>query len=301
MIVQSKAPVRIDFGGGWTDVDIFAKGSGGAVLNATIDKYIVGKMEIYDTVPVETIGGREGISVSYESELPSGSGLGTSSALNVVWLGLIKSQIASFEDKAMIAGLAYDLERMLGILGGKQDQYASAIGGINLMRFNDNVVVETLDIPQEIVEELESRFVLCYTGKPRLSSNIHHNVWGAYRRGVQQSVKALYSLRDIAEEMKVALLAGDIEGFGELMNQNWACQKKLDRSISNQQIENLFEIAWSSGAVAGKACGAGGGGCLLFLASPGRRDSIASKLTEAGGRIIDFKFEFEGLTLEEIG
>lgn len=301
MIVQSKAPVRIDFGGGWTDVDIFAKGSGGAVLNATIDKYVTGQMEVYDTIPVQSLEGREGISVSYESDLPSGSGLGTSSALNVVWLSLIKSRITSSEDKMMIAELAYDLERMLGILGGKQDQYASALGGINLMKFTDCVEVERLNVSEVTLRELEERFVLCYTGKPRLSGNIHENVWGAYRRGVRECVEALYGLRDVAGEMKDALLRGDIEQFGQLMNRNWAYQKSLDQSITNEQIEDFFARAWSAGAVAGKACGAGGGGCLLFLSAPGKRSDVAAALNSVGGRIIDFKFEFEGLTIMEIG
>lgn len=300
MIVQSKAPVRIDFAGGWTDVDIFAKGSGGAVVNAAINKYVTGKMEIYDTVPMQSPEGREGICVSYESELPSGSGLGTSSALNVVWLSLIKSRITSDKDREMIAELAYSLERMLGILGGKQDQYASALGGINFMTFNDSVKVEQIDVPPEALKDMENRLVLCYTGKPRLSSNLHENVWGAYKRGVRECLDALYTLRDTANRMREALLEGDVAEFGELMNRNWACQKNLDPSISNQQIEDLFKRAWDAGAVAGKACGAGGGGCILFLAAPGCRDDVAEALRKAGGSIIDFRFEFNGLTVEEI-
>lgn len=178
MIITSRAPVRIDFAGGWTDVDIFAKGAGGAVLNATIDKYVTGRLEIFESSSSVAEESHEGITVSYKSDLPSGSGLGTSASLNVVWLSLIKSRITSIEDKKMIANLAYELERILGILGGKQDQYASAIGGINFMTFNDNVEVERLNIDPSVVSEMESRLVLCYTGKPRLSGNIHENVWG---------------------------------------------------------------------------------------------------------------------------
>lgn len=301
MMVQSKAPVRIDFAGGWTDVDIFAKSSGGAVLNATIDKYVTGKVEVHDTVPVQSIAGQEGISVSYGSDLPSGSGLGTSSALNVVWLSLIKSRITSIEDKRTIAGLAYDLERMLGILGGKQDQYASAFGGFNLMKFNDEVIIEQLNVPDNMIKKLEERLVLCYTGKPRLSSNIHENVWGAYRNGKRKTVEALYSLRDIAVAMKTTLLDGNVEEFGQLLDQNWLYQKRLDPSVTNEQIEDLFDRARAAGAVAGKACGAGGGGCVLFLAAEGTRSNIVEALEHVGTRVIDFKFEFDGLTIKEIG
>src|SRR5262249_36264640 len=160
---------------------------GGAVVNAAIDHYVTGNLEILDpdeadAATLERIAelhSREGISVSYQSDLPSGSGLGTSSALNVVWLSLVKSQITSDDDRAGIAELAYQLEEILGILGGKQDQYASALGGFNYMTFGDTVQVERLNIAPETIQALESRLVLCYTGKPRLSGNIHENVWGA--------------------------------------------------------------------------------------------------------------------------
>ena len=300
MIINCKAPVRIDFAGGWTDVDIFAKSVGGAVLNAAIDKYVTGKFEIFDGTTDISGNLQEGIKISYRSELPAGSGLGTSSALNVVWLTMVKSRITGAEDKKTIAGLAYELEAMLGILGGKQDQYASAIGGFNYMTFGNEVKVETLDISPSVVRELEERLVLCYTGKQRLSGNIHENVWGAYRRGAPETVNALYNLRDIASGMKCALLSGNIDVFSDLMNKNWECQKQLDASVTNAQIEELFDEAFKYGAIGGKACGAGGGGCVLFLSAPGRRAEIEQRIEQLGSRIIPFKFDFQGLQLEDM-
>lgn len=294
MVITSRAPVRIDFAGGWTDVDIFAKGAGGAVLNATIDKYVTGRLELRDFAE----DGDEGITVSYNSELPAGSGLGTSSALNVVWLSLVKSQVKSVEERKQIAELAYELERILGILGGKQDQYASALGGFNLMLFNDDVQVEHLDIAPHVISEMEERMILCYTGKPRLSGNIHEKVWGAYRRGNPETVNALYNLRNVAIRMKTVLLDGDLKEFADLLNQNWKHQKQLDPSITNEQIEELFKNAFDAGAVAGKACGAGGGGCVLFFADKGKRDQVAEVVEKLGSRVIPFKFEFKGLTVE---
>jgi D-glycero-alpha-D-manno-heptose-7-phosphate kinase len=297
MIVTSRAPVRIDFAGAWTDVNIFARGAGGAVVNAAINHYVTGKMEIIDTEEsVSTISAeKEGLSVAYQSELPSGSGLGTSAALNVVWLSLVKSQIATDEDRAQIAELAYQLEEMLGILGGKQDQYGSAFGGFNFMTFGESVEVERLSVPQDFVSELESRLVLCYTGKPRLSGNIHEKVWGAFRRGTPETVNALYYLRNCAIRMKTVLLEGNISEFAELLSQSWKHQKSLDASVSNEQIDSLFEIATAAGSVGGKACGAGGGGCLLFCAEKGRQSAVSDALSEAGARVIPFQFDFEGL------
>lgn len=299
MIIRSKAPVRIDFAGGWTDVDMFARGAGGAVVNATIDKYVTGKMEIFDSIPKADESESEGITVSYRSDLPSGCGLGTSSSLNVVWLSLIKSQIASTEDRKVIANLAYELEAILGILGGKQDQYASALGGFNFMGFDDKVEVDRIDVAPATVAEMEDRLVLAYTGKPRLSGNIHEHVWGAYRAGVPETVNALYNLRNVAIRMRTVLETGDLREFPELLNQNWKHQKQLDASVTNEQIEELFEEAFRNGAVGGKACGAGGGGCVLFFVEPNRRESVEQVVERLGSRVIPFKFEFEGLQVTE--
>jgi D-glycero-alpha-D-manno-heptose-7-phosphate kinase len=184
VIVTARAPVRVDFGGGWTDVAPFIRAAGsGSVLNAAIDKYVTGTL-----VRRESGSGAatdEGLEVRYGFDLPSGSGLGTSSALNVVWLSLIQSQIsanAGDEARQQIAEQAFRLEGLLGILGGKQDQYAAALGGFNLLTFAETgVTAERLAVPADTVRELEARCVLCYSGKPRLSGRIHENVWGAFR------------------------------------------------------------------------------------------------------------------------
>lgn len=302
MIIQSRAPVRIDFAGGWTDIPIFASGAGGQVVNAAINHYVSGRMEVHDTeetLPAAGDKGLEGLSVSYQSDLPSGSGLGTSSALNVVWLSLVKSQITSDEERGKIAELAYNLETILGILGGKQDQYAAAYGGFNSMTFTDTVAVERLTVPQEMVTELEARLVLCYTGKPRLSGNIHENVWGAFRRGAPATVNALFTLRECAVRMREALLQGDCGAFADILSLNWQSQKALDPSVTNAQIEDLFERATTAGSVGGKACGAGGGGCLLFIAAQGKQEALAKALAEAGARIIPFQFDFSGLQVTQ--
>jgi D-glycero-alpha-D-manno-heptose-7-phosphate kinase len=183
-------------------------------------------------------------------------------------------------------------------LGGKQDQYAAALGGFNLMTFGeDGVGVERLDVPDAVVRDLEARSVLCYTGRPRLSGSIHENVWGAFRRGEPATVSALYTLREAALAMKPALLAGDVDGFARLIGQNWACQKALDPSVTNAQMDALFDAATQAGARGGKACGAGGGGCLYFVAAPGRQSDVARALAQNGARVIPFRFSFDGLTV----
>ncbi|MBM3496860.1 MAG: hypothetical protein FJX72_21445 [Armatimonadetes bacterium] len=295
MVITSRAPVRVDFAGAWTDVGVFARGAGGAVVNATIDKYVHGRLEVHDEAGAVKAP-EEGIRVTYWCDLPSGSGLGTSAALNVCWLSLIQSQVnPDLHQKERIADLAYKLEEILGILGGKQDQYAAAVGGFCYMTFGEDVSVERLTVPPQMLEALESRLVLCYTGKSRLSGNIHEEVWDAFRRGKPETVNALYDLRNCAVRMRTVLKKADIEEFGDLIGQSWRHQKALADSVTNEQIEDLFSVAAKAGAVHGKACGAGGGGCLLFFAQPGRKAEVAAALVNSGARVIPFRFEFEGL------
>ncbi len=298
MVITSRAPVRIDFAGAWTDVPVFARGAGGAVVNATIDRYVEGRLEV-----IEDPGpGEGGIRVTYHSDLPSGSGLGTSAALNVCWLSLIESQFDSgLEYRTRIAELAFRLEDLLGILGGKQDQYASALGGFSFLQFGEAVEVESLAISPSFALELERRLILWYTGKSRLSSNIHENVWGAFRRGAPETVKALYSLRDGAYRMRESLQGENIDEFAALIGESWENQKALDASVTNETIETLFTAARKAGALAGKACGAGGGGCLLFVAELEDRFAVVDSITALGGHEIPFHFEFEGLKVVREG
>lgn len=299
MIVTARAPVRVDFGGGWTDVDRFAHAAadGGVVVSAAIDKYVSGTLA----------AGDEGLSVSYGFDLPSGSGLGTSAALNVVWLALVQSQIepgaaATPGARARIAEKAYALEALLGVRGGRQDQYAAALGGLNVLRFGpDGVRAQALLVEPETVNALEARCVLCYTGRPRLSGTIHESVWGAFEQNNPPTVAALRGLREVAGAMPGALRAGDLDGFADLVAQNWRHQKALDASVTTPEIDALFEAATAAGARGGKACGAGGGGCLLFIAQAGATEQVKNTVATWGARLIPFRFAFEGLTISVEG
>ena len=282
---SAQAPARIDFGGAWTDVDLYAQSFGGAVFNATINHYVTGEQIVTD----------EGLQVRYGFELPTGSGLGTSAALNVCWFGLIDGR--GKLDRRKVAEQAYGLEELLGILGGRQDQYAAAFGGFNLMRFGggSSVEVEQVALAPETITALEKRSVLVYTGTPRLSGNIHESVWGGFRAGRTKTVAAFHGLREVGLAMPEALQHGNLSAFAALLEQNWEHQKDLDPSVSNPQIEKLFAVAQSAGALGGKACGAGGGGCLYFVTEEGQQAAVANALVAAGARYIPFQFESEGL------
>ena len=312
MLIRSRAPVRVDFAGAWTDVPDFYEPFTGATLNAAIQLYVSGQLDTYEDEESHQIGktvsgpsgkysatSQAGLRVQYESTIPAGSGLGTSAALNVVWLSLARrTPVETVEDRMDTAELAYKVEGTLGILGGKQDQYASAVGGINLFEFDaDEVRRHPVKMPAENVKQLEDMLVLCYTGKSRLSSSIHRNVWANFRAGKQETVRALFTLRDTAYEAKGCLETGNLERFGELLTVQFECARDLDSSPNNEQIDELFDLA-APMTVGGKPCGAGGGGCLLFLAkSPQSAKDLEDELRRRRLTVIDLRVDFEGLKL----
>lgn len=298
MLVESRAPVRVDFAGAWTDVRPFFSAFGGATLNAAISLYVRGRL-----ATGEHAQGEAQLKVHYETDVPAGSGLGTSAAMNVVWLSLARgTPIKDLKDREELAESAYKIEQVLGIIGGKQDQYASAVGGINLFEFHpdDTVTTNPVKLPPEAISELESLFLLVYTGKSRLSSHIHEHVWGGFREGKREVVDALLTMRDSAYEAKEALLHGDWERFGKILTLQFECAKKLHHTTTSPDIEGLFE-ALSDLILGGKPCGAGGGGCVLFLCKSPEAKAEGEKLaSERGFRVYPFKFDFEGLTVKVV-
>ncbi len=157
-----------------------------------------------------------------------------------------------------------------------------------------------LALPSTVVQALRDSLVLCYTGRSRVSGNIISTVMGNYRRDEARTVYALHRLKAVAAEMRDALLSGDLAGFGGLLAENWECQKLLDASVTNPQIDRLFQLATRKGAVGGKALGAGGGGCLLFYA-PGNADTLRQALLEQGVALLDFDFDSDGLRVDDGG
>ncbi len=280
--LRVRVPVRIDFAGGWTDVPVFARAEGGAVLNAAITPGIRGTLEQRP----------DGMRVSYRSEVPPGAGLGASSAMGVAWLSLVTAAMGRPLTGAALAEAAFRLEGVLGITGGRQDQYAAALGGVNYLRFGgDEVAAEHPRVSPAVLSELRRRLVLCYTGERRLSGDIHDHVWGGYARGEPAVTRALRRLRELAAATRDALVGGDLDAFAGIIDENWACQRALHPSVSNERIESLYEVARAAGASAGKACGAGGGGCLLFCCPDARASERASAaLSACGATIIDFAF-----------
>jgi D-glycero-alpha-D-manno-heptose-7-phosphate kinase len=320
--------VRIDFAGGWSDVPPYSERVGGAVVNATITMYSYTSLrrrddgirivsadydsfiEAQDIRQLEYDGNLDlikaalrrlpvqgGMEITTRCDAPPGSGTGSSAAVGVGLIGLLNYFQLDKLSHHEIAHLANRLEiEELHIKGGKQDQYAAAIGGINFMEFDDPAVsTSRLNVEAGVIYELEKHLLLCYTGQSRLSGDTIAKVVDAYERGDATVTGALNGVRNAAREVKTALINGDLKRFGELLSENWQCQKALHPSITNDTMEELYAVALKNGASGGKACGAGAGGCMLFLCQPDREHLVRRALEAAGGQILDFNFDFQGL------
>ncbi len=329
MIVCSRAPVRIDLAGGWTDVPPFADREGGAVVNVALSHYTYASVQPRDEPGVriksgdydavieapDTNGLRYdgtldlvkaalraaalpgGLHVMTHADTPPGSGLGTSAALGVALTGALNILAAERLSAHEVAATATRLEvEELGIAGGKQDQLAAALGGINYMQFGAHPpIASRLAVDSATRNELERRLVLCYSGISRLSGDIIERVQRAYNDGQPATCEALRTMRDLARRCKSILLRGELGELGPLLRRNWECQKQLHPSVTNADVERLFAVAERSGALGGKACGAGGGGCLVFWSELGAEHELRRALAAAGALILSGTIDGAGL------
>ncbi len=277
MKIYARAPVRIDFGGGTTDIFPISKKIGGCVLNAAINHYVNGSLV---KLPNRT-------ALEYHSDLPTSSGLGTSGSMNVVWLALT----TRFKDKKDLAEWAYKIENATMVTGGKQDQYAAVLGGINFLKLTNHhkVKIERLKLPTSFLKKFEDRLFLDYTG-PRMSSDVNQTIVNNFIHGNKKTVQAFREIIVNTKKMKNALLQKDLDQFANLLNKEWALRKKLHPGVTTRIIEGRIKFAMENGASAAKVCGAGGGGCILFYAE--NKNELVKKFKN---KLIPFRFDHEGL------
>lgn len=334
MIIRSKAPLRISFGGGGTDVSPYPEKMGGVVIGTTIDKYAYctlvarsdgsinvksldydvvakyhvddkllydGKLDLVKAV-VKVMKVKNGVDLFLHSDAPPGSGLGTSSALVVALIGAIKHWLKLSLTDYDIAELAYHIEREeVGIKGGKQDQYNATFGGFNFIEFlGKTTIVNPLRIKRGTLNELEYRLMLCYTGKTRLSAGVIEDQVSRYVRGEKETVQALDDTKALAIAMKNALLLGEIDEFGTLLDKAWCAKKNFSPKISEPHIDEMYDVVRKSGVIGGKLLGAGAGGYLLLLCQFDKYHIVAEKLEGLGGKVVDFGFDLRGLQTWEV-
>ncbi len=240
---------------------------------------------------------KHGLRLFLHSDAPPGSGLGSSSTLVVALVGLFRHWLRQPLTDYQIAELAYQIERVdLGIKGGMQDQYAATFGGVNFIEFYDKaVIVNPLRVSPDRLNELEYCLLLCYTGRLRLSAHIVERQTESYIQKKEEVVRALEAQKEMAIQMKNALLQGRLDDFGDLLHQAWQSKKQLDPAITTPQIDEMYAAARQAGAIGGKILGAGGGGYLLLYCPFDRKHVVAATLERLGGQVVDFGFDWRGL------
>lgn len=288
MKIRARCPVRIDLAGPWTDCPEFFEKTGlGATVNLAIVPLLEGQKR-YVRGFLDTASSK----LAYEA--PPGAGLGASAAMTVLWMALVRAvhtQTLDERERFYLVENSHRLERLLGVLGGKQDQCSAVFGGLNLFTFYP---LGTSRFPIPPPPTLKSTLILWNTQVYRLSSDIHKRVWA------RKKVPILTKMVDLAFSMKEALLQNDLEQIARLINQTWECQQRLDDSLTTPEIEEAFtalkqkRVFW-----AGKALGAGGGGHVLFMVDPAQRALAQATLKALGGTLVDFEFDFDGLVLHK--
>ena len=306
MIIRSKAPFRVSFGGGGTDMAPYCTEHGGCVISTTIDRHVnitlkprndnkigvfsinqnekfefpIGdndystKFELFKGI-INGLNIKDGFDITTYSELPAGSGMGGSSSLSVALIGAFNRYYELGFSKHDIAQKAYEIERFeLKQKGGYQDQFAAVYGGLNFINFTEEVSITPIKSTEATINELHFRLILCYIGGSHFSSDIQDEVLKGYVIEKKSYMEVMQDLKDVAHSMKLILESNDlsrINEFGGLLHKGWLAKKSLSTKISNKSIENFYLISKKYGVLGGKLLGAGGGGHLLLFSKPKKK------------------------------
>jgi D-glycero-alpha-D-manno-heptose-7-phosphate kinase len=311
--VVARAPTRLDFGGGWTDVAPYSEEHGGAVCNLAIARYAtatVARGEAATTSAPRTDDALVRAAVrcsavpdalaTVTSDFPVGAGLGGSSAAGVALAGALAALADTSTDPASLAERSRRTEvEELGIIGGFQDHHAAAFGGALLLAGGTVVHVERLVISDALAETLARRIVLVYTGQSRISARTIAAVADGCRAGEPSVCRALDRCKHLALLMADALRCADVDALGELVGEHWFHQRALHPSITTERIDAIHAASARAGALGMKALGASGGGCVMAVARDGREDSLAAALAPLGERL-EFEVDRTGFHLLDV-
>lgn len=319
-MIISRTPLRVSFVGGGTDLPAFCEEHGGAVVSTTVDKWIhvliarrfegnvrasYSQTEIVDDATslkhelvreaMKMSGIPRGIDVLTLADVPArGTGLGSSSAVTVGLLNALYAFQGAFKSPLDLAEEASRIE--IDVLNkpiGRQDQYAVAAGGLNLIEFlphGGGVRMEPLVCPPGALEELHRSLLLFYTGRQRAASEVLDGQQQAIRNG--NALAALKAMRDLAYELRDRVCAGELSAFGPLLHRNWELKRSLVDGISDSEIDGCYNDALAAGATGGKLLGAGAGGFLLICAPPERQAHVRATLAHL--REVPFRFAARG-------
>ena len=308
-----RAPTRVDFGGGWTDVPPYCEREGGVVCSVAIARYATAVLRD-DTPPAPCRAGEAmdadaplvraalarahlagSVRASLTSDFPVGAGLGGSSAAGAALLGAIDRWRGVPLDRADIAERGRTIEvEDLGVAGGRQDHYAATHGGLLGLTFGAAVAVHRIPPPAPLRAELERRCVLVYTGESRVSGDTISGVLEGYHRGEKRVTFALARMRELARAMIAALEDGDVDALGMQIGEHWTHQRALHPAIPTPRIDAVIARAHDAGALGAKATGASGGGCVVAIARAGDEEAVRRAMG-ALGALVPFTVDETGL------
>lgn len=323
-MIITKTPFRVSFCGGGSDLAAFYHQHEGCVLSTSIDKYLYlsihpyfyskeillkySENELVDDVrkikhPIFRTVLQDmdvnGIEIVSTADVPSGTGLGSSSTFTVGLLHALNVYKRSFCSKGWLAKKACDVEiNQLGAPIGKQDQYAAAFGGLNFIRFHsdDTVSVEPIVMKAETYKKLEKNLLMFYTGIKHDANKI----LAVQKKNMmdEEKINNLLQMTSLANEMKIALEKNDLTSFAEILDANWHLKRTLAKGVTSSVIDDIYEKALQHGASGGKLLGAGGGGFLLFYCEAERQDELRQSLNLEE---FPFHFEHDGTSIVYIG
>jgi len=324
-----RTPVRVSFAGGGTDLPSYYEKYGGMVLSTSIDKYFytvlterddgqtqvissdlrtvescerIEKMEFQGSdleIPFAVLKHLKcdaGVNLFLASEVPPGTGLGSSAAVCVNLLKTLSVFLERELSEQDLAETAFHIAKdMLRKPVGKQDEYAVAIGGLNVVHFQaSGVTVEPLALSADSLVDLEQNLMLFFTGSARDSSEILAEQDRSVRTSQEDVVGALTALKELVLPMREALDTSDLGRFGKLLDESWKIKKKVSSRISNPRINQIYDAALARGALGGKVTGAGGGGFLLLYCEKQKQDSVRAAMREFGLKEMKFRFDLAG-------
>lgn len=323
-MIITKTPFRISFCGGGSDISDFYRLYGGNVVSTSINRYMYISIHPYffenqtalkysQTEIVNDIKeirhsifkcvlnemDIKGVEITSTADVPSGTGLGSSSAFTVGLIHSLYCYKGKYLSKTELAKKACEVEiEKLGNPIGKQDQYASACGGLNFITFHqdDSVSVEPIIIRPETLQELQDNIVVVYTG---LTHDANLILTEQKKNSLkEEKAKNLLRMCELAKDMKISLESNDLSNFGKMLDEGWQRKKELANGIVNSSIENLYNIAIENGASGGKLLGAGGGGFLLFYCEKQKQKKLLEKINL---KQFPVRFEHDGTSVVYIG
>lgn len=318
-MIITRTPFRISFVGGGSDLETFYSRHAGAVLSTSINKYMYisshrfffpGQVRVKysETETVNSIeelkhpllreamrktGVTHGIEISSIADIPSGTGMGSSSSFTVGLLHCLYAVKREYVTHEKLAREACEIEiEILGEPIGKQDQYAAAFGGLNIIHFqpNGDVRVEPLYVKNEVYQKLQENLLMFYVGNQRKASDI----LSEQKKNASQVEKfnVLKSMVLLVHDLRNCLYSEKLDDFGKILHENWILKQKLASQITNSQIDNIYEAGRQAGASGGKLLGAGGGGFMLFYCEKENQEKLIDKLKPL--EKFNFAFEREG-------